>query len=238
MQVRQELMATIAQKLRRQGREITDEVARKAWMNSVEQLETHALTSRRALHSALCGGDTVTLSLACWALGQLRAEGVLNELLSLIRRNDPIAFEAAKAIRNIASQAAIKPLIGLLTSDGPIGTRTASAYALVGFHCIDVQQRLCDVLGNISEPAEIRASCAEALGDGNFEGAFDVLVLSTADLSPDVRFWSLYALGELGLPGALQTVGSHVHDDARTSTGELISAQATLVYEMLAQRQA
>lgn len=231
-------MATIVQRLRRRGHDIADEMTRTAWMNSVEQLESRALTSRRALHSALRGGDTVTLSLACWALGQLRDERVLNELLSVIERDDPIAFEAAKAIRIIGSQAAIKPLIGLLTSDCPTGTRTASAYALGGFHTIEVEQRLCDVLGNIHEPPEIRAACAEALGYGNFEGAFDVLVSSTADLSPDVRFWSLYALGELGLPGALQTVSSHLHDDARTSTGDLISAQATLVYEMLAQRQA
>jgi HEAT repeat protein len=233
MQVRQELMTTIADMLRQQGSNITDEVARKAWLNSVEQLEARNLTNNLALHAGLRASDPVTSSLSCWALGHLRDETALNELLSLIRRGDPNAFEAAKAIRNIRSHAAIKPLSDLLTSRSSSAIRSASAYALAAFHCIDVQQRLCDVLRNVSEPAEIRSACAEALGDGNFEGAFEVLVSSTADLSADVRFWSIYALGELGLPAALQTIRPHVHDYARTSTGELVSAEATLVCEML-----
>jgi HEAT repeat protein len=229
-------MIGIVQTLRRRAREIADDLSRTAWMKSVEQLESRALTSRRALHSALRDGEPVNLSLACWALGQLGDESAVSDLLSVIQRGGPIAFEAAKAIRNIGSHAAIIPLIDLLSSDGTVEARTASAYALAGFRHLAVERHLSTVLANSGEPAEIRAACAEALGDGNFEGAFDVLVSSTSDSSPDVRFWSLYALGELGLPEALQTVGSHIPDDARTSSGQLISAEASRVYEILAHR--
>jgi HEAT repeat protein len=236
MQVLEELMATILDELRDRGAEIGVRQAREAWMSSVEKLETLEMTDRDVLRMALKSGGATEVSLACWALGGLRDESAVEDLLKVLRRGDRHAFEAAKAIRVIGSLDAVNPLIEVLVSDAAVAIRTAAAYSLAGFKQAEVEAALCDVLRAEDEPAQVRAACAEAMGYGQFGGAVSALVDAARDASPDVRFWSIYALGEIGDPVALPAVSARLNDRDQVSTGELVCTEAARVREVLTQR--
>jgi HEAT repeat protein len=94
------------------------------------------------------------------------------------------------------------------------------------------------VLTDEHQSADVRAACAEALGHGHFQDALSALATATADSSPEVRYWSLYALGELGDPAALPVVTARMSDPDRTSTGESIAEEAARVHELLDERHA
>ena len=227
----------IIDQLRQQAITISDSEAREAWMKSVEGLESLRLTTKDALRRALKEprGDG---SLACWALGNLRDDDAIPDLLEVLRRGDRFSFEAAKALRTISNPRSVPALIEVLIADAPTVARQASAYVLGAFRQAEVENALRAVLTDQDQPPDVRAACAEALGYGHFRDAFPALVDATADSSPEVRYWSVYALGELGDPAALPVVALRMSDPDRTSTGASIAEEAERVCALLDERHA
>ena len=227
----------VLDQLRQRAATIGDSEARQAWLKSVEELESLRLTTKHALRQSLIrlAGD---VSLVCWALGNLRDEDAVPDLLDVLRRGDRFSFEAAKALRTIGNGRSAPALIEVLTEDAPLVARLASAYALAAFGQPEVETALSAALADEDEPPDLRAVCAEALGYGHFKGALAVLVAATADSSPEVRYWSLYALGELGDPEALPYVAARLTDAEQASTGATVAEEAKRVHELLVRRRA
>jgi HEAT repeat protein len=168
----------------------------------------------------------------------LRDDDAIDDLLDVLRRGDRFSFEAAKALRTIGNPRSAPALIEVLVADAPAVARQASAYALGMFRQAEVENALSAVLTDQRERPDVRAACAEALGHGHFQEAFSALATATTDSSPEVRYWSLYALGELGDPAALPVVAARMRDPDRTSVGDSIAEEATRVHELLIERSA
>jgi HEAT repeat protein len=232
-----EAVIMILDQLRQQAATISDSEAREAWMKSVKDMESQRLTTKDGLRHALkeLGGN---VSLACWALGNLRDDDAILDLLDVLRRGDQFSFEAAKALRTIGNPRSAPALIEVLVAEVPAVARQASAYALGIFRQAEVENALSAVLIDQHERTDVRAACAEALGHGHFRGAVSALASATTDSSPEVRYWSLYALGELGDPAALPVVAARMRDLDRTSAGDSIAEEATRVHELLVERSA
>ena len=112
------------------------------------------------------------------------------------------AIEAAKAIvklRQSACESDAASFASLLQSSTvhPM-TRVAAAYALGQIGSEVGTTALVSVLENRAESANLRGHCAEALGNLRAPSAFGTLIDTLRDDDTQVRFWSAYALGEIG----------------------------------------
>jgi HEAT repeat protein len=117
---------------------------------------------------------------------------------------------AAQALVETRGRRVRQGLERLLASHERAEVRAKAAWAL-GFHPQGPQATgsLLQTLGDRDEEADVRAHAAEALGhlaDRLGEHERDVLgalLHSLRDASPEVRFWSAFALGNLGDEAAI-----------------------------------
>lgn len=148
--------------------------------------------------------DIEVRRIACWALGQLRDKRAIKALLIAFRdENVSLRWESAKVLGIIGSKRAVRPLITSLLEAESVESRTAAAYALGFIGDKRALDPLLHVLLNHKEEAKVRGEAAEALALLRDTRAVVPLIECLKDDSPEVRFWSAYALGELGDKKAL-----------------------------------
>lgn len=119
-----------------------------------------------------------------------------------LRATEPeLVWECANAL---ATLEAVGAMLGVLTDRGqPVVRRTAAAYGLGFSHAPVAIAPLIEVLSARDEPEDLRAHAAEALGHHWAHEAFDSLMDTATDPSALVRFWSIFALGNLGDAAAI-----------------------------------
>ena len=130
-----------------------------------------------------------------------------SELIVDIQTGNEIeAFEAAKKIAcNKLSQSEIKQLLNVVNEGVGIHNKEAATYALSW-----IENRspalaiLIDILSSTQNHERIRGQAAEGIGlikpSRKFKLRIDaenILLKTLKDSSPEVRFWSCYAVGEL-----------------------------------------
>lgn len=136
---------------------------------------------------------------ACWALGQLRAKRSANALLAAFDDKDHrVSWEAAKSLGLIGSKRVIAPLIRALSQNRSSEKRAAAAYALGVLCDTRATQPLIQTLLNENERPKVRAHAAEAIGYLRDNSAVAPLITALKSRSPELRFWSVFALGEIG----------------------------------------
>lgn len=145
--------------------------------------------------------------LACWLLGQIGDKRAVGAILKAFKQqNIYISLEAAKSLGILESKRATKSLIEAMLTAGNIEKRVASAYAL-GLLC-DKRgiKPLVSILGDKDAPPQVRAQSAEALTYFNNKSrdVIKVIMLGLQDPSAEVRFWSIFALGELKVKKAIR----------------------------------
>jgi HEAT repeat protein len=154
----------------------------------------------RSLHDVLArlrDRDTnIELRRVClWAVGQLRDKSVARELLAVFDEADRTRYwEAAKSLGFIRSKRVVKPLVSLLYRSTDANTRSAVVYALGLIGDKRALTPLMEVLRNLKEESSVRAHAAEALAFLRKTEAVPPLINSLKDESPEIRFWSAYAL--------------------------------------------
>jgi HEAT repeat protein len=136
---------------------------------------------------------------ACWVLGQLRDKRDVNVLLSAFNDQDSrLSWEAAKSLAIVRSKRALRPLIITLVEAEDSNKRQAAAYAL-GWLCDKrAVEPLLKTLTQRSEDERVRSQAAESLGFLKDKRAAGPLIVALKDPSTEVRFWSAFALGQLG----------------------------------------
>jgi HEAT repeat protein len=139
----------------------------------------------------------------CWLLGQLREKRAVTALLRAFQDQDSVLmWEAAKALVELQSRRSTKPLITILMDDASANRRSAAAWALGLVGDARSLDALVHVLANEREDPDVRAHAAEALGhlaEGRKDEQIGTpLLIGLRDRSPQVRFWSAFALGSLG----------------------------------------
>ena len=171
----------------------------------VELLLSTGVKSRDSLLIVLKdkqGGDDIRLA-ACRILGHLRDEKAISDLLvALDEQNPQLTWEAAKSLILISSSEATQEVINILFAGKDPHNRVAAAYVLGLSGDSRAVEPLIQVVGGTDLP-EVRSHAAEALGNLADDKATDFLINALEDNSAEVRFWSAFALGEIGNPKAI-----------------------------------
>jgi HEAT repeat protein len=154
--------------------------------------------------------DIEIRSSAVWLLGRLKKLGrfknneALHPLLAVLGDpNESLRRDAAQALGVLRDRRATAALIHAMLRDPDSMARQLAAQSLGDLGSPKAIRALRGVLTDRSQEPSLRGATAEALG-GSF--AFDStaeLIAGLRDRSPEVRFWSAYALGFMRVESAL-----------------------------------
>jgi HEAT repeat protein len=148
-------------------------------------------------------------------------------LKALVESEDEAEIiEAAQALSQTHGRVVRRGLERVLASHDSPRARAQAAWAL-GFHPQGSQavDALLRTLGDRHEDADVRAHAAEALGhlaDRLGDRGSDVLAAllhALTDASADIRFWSAFALGNLGHEAAIPALQRLAARDSRSVEG-------------------
>jgi HEAT repeat protein len=134
-------------------------------------------------------------------------------------RNQPDAFEAAKAVWEDSDKRLEGPLILTLKNGRRPFNRAAAAYAMQAVTTPRTIRALESVVQSKSEHPRVRADAAEALAHGHRKKSHAVLLTALGDSSKDVRFWCAFALGEMAEKRAIPSLKRLVASDKRIVKG-------------------
>ncbi|OGX05565.1 MAG: hypothetical protein A3G87_00345 [Omnitrophica bacterium RIFCSPLOWO2_12_FULL_50_11] len=145
---------------------------------------------------------------ACWVLAQLKEKRNAKYLLKVLKDGDSKWWmEAGSALATLANRETLKPLLHTFLNGAHTKQRTAAAYALSSLPWdYRLHRGFIEVLKNSEDSPMVRAQVAETLGSlyrfsqrssRFYTEAVSVLIESLRDKSPEVRFWSAYALGSM-----------------------------------------
>jgi HEAT repeat protein len=154
-------------------------------------------------------------ALGAWLIGLTQESSLVSRLEQVARSAPPeeALWEIAKALC-ILKQGG--PLFRELLSNAQNAvTRRVAAYALGCLRDSSAVEDLCRTLSRKEETTEVRGQAAEALGYLALESALGSLIEAAQDPLPEVRFWSVFALGQIGAPEAEPVLRALAdHDDA------------------------
>ncbi|MBZ0111740.1 MAG: HEAT repeat domain-containing protein [Thermoanaerobaculia bacterium] len=136
--------------------------------------------------------------LAAWLTGLVREQALTPVLESVVvtTTNIEVLWEVAKALCRLEADPAV--FRQLLESDSSVEHRKAAAFALGSLEDNSAVRLLIKILASEEEDAGLRAQVAEALGYLRNSMALYTLMAAAVEAPPEVRFWSVFALGTLG----------------------------------------
>ena len=138
-------------------------------------------------------------SIACWMLGRIGNKRALEPLLRVFLSGAAgFTWDAATSIGILNGGRAVQPLVRCLRHASEVDKRAAAAYAL---RCLADKRALKALLESLSDQSEhpkVRGEAAEALASLRDRSAVSPLLFALDDASTEVRFWSAFALGQLG----------------------------------------
>ncbi|MCU0498527.1 MAG: HEAT repeat domain-containing protein [Anaerolineae bacterium] len=177
-------------------------------------------------------------SIACWLVARV---GDVDSLPMLFLACDDAsirvrqaAVQALSTMAVVVERRILDTTTRLLLSDNSHEVRTASAYALSMLAHQDSLDPLLDVLTNTNENSGVRGMAAEALISLKDRSAIPSLIFSLSDESPEVRFWSSFALGQLGAEEALPELERLAKEDHEEVLGwHKVSQEAADAIEII-----
>ncbi|MCY0994196.1 HEAT repeat domain-containing protein [Nannocystis sp. ILAH1] len=146
------------------------------------------------------GEHEVTLrEIACAYLASLGDRRALPTLARcLVAESDQLRCEAARCLGNLGDADAIAPLVQCLESDPDSYVRMYAAHALGVLADERAFEALRAALHRSDEAPHVRGMAAESLACLFDRRAIDELLLVLDDPSAEVRYWAVFALGQLG----------------------------------------
>lgn len=153
---------------------------------------------------------------ACWLAARIGDEDSISALE--IASNDQSSIVRRQAIQALGELGFATPQVVLilkraLFKDDDVEVRKMAAYSLGMLASDDGLNSLIDTLGNKSENPGVRGMAAEALISFRNPSTIPLLITCLADEAPEVRFWSAFALGQLGAGEALSELQRLVEED-------------------------
>jgi len=171
-------------------------------------LQDHGIVSFNSLNHAVNDPSLpapVRLA-ACWALGRVGGSQASGSLLRALKEGDPpISFEAAKSLIALGDKRTVHLIASRMTTGVKVHNRAAAAYALGFLGQRSDSKSLLQILESDDTP-EVRAHAAEALGHLGSKRSVKHLIRALKDNAPEVRFWSVFALGEIRDSSALPSL--------------------------------
>jgi HEAT repeat protein len=149
-------------------------------------------------------------SSAVWLLGRLKKLGpfknneALHPLLTVLGDpNESLRRDAAQALGVLGDRRAAAKLIQAMLGDPNSIVRQLAAQSLGALGSPKAIRALRGVLTDQSQDPSLRGATAEALGASFAFDSTPELIVRLRDRSPEVRFWSAYALGFMRAESAL-----------------------------------
>ncbi len=105
-------------------------------------------------------------------------------------------WEAAKQLESLAAEIVLS-LIRLLENAECADTRAAAAHVLGLGRYASARTSLEQVLRNVEEEASVRGHAAEVLAYIQNKESVDVLLNQLGDADPGVKYWCIFALGQI-----------------------------------------
>lgn len=142
-------------------------------------------------------------------------------------------WEAAKDLQSLVLDISLV-LLRRLRDSAKTDTRAAAAYVLGFGHFASARIPLEDVLDDANEDSFVRGHAAEALAYIGDRESAKVLLKQMEDTDPGVRYWCIFALGQIrderALPALRRVVeatedehydGHSLQDEARDAIAEI-----------------
>jgi HEAT repeat protein len=160
--------------------------------------------------------------IAYWLIGKFRSKQSLPGLILGSEDSiESIRRQTADALQYFEPEEAL-PLLLKLLSDENSDVRKASAHSLGLLGSAAAQPMLLTMAENQAEETEVRGMAIEALGNLGDVTSLPILLRLLDDPSPDIRFWAVFALGELGDARAISYLESiSLHDKTMTKFGAI-----------------
>lgn len=177
--------------------------------------DTEKITNLGELYETLSnnGSSNRARAAACWLVGWLGLTEARGSLFSRLENDadSDVVWEAARALSNLPGTA--RRIEALLQTSNEPERMTAMVWALGNIGERRSVSPLIRILQDTSANPRLRGHAAEALGSCGDRAASQVLIEGLADAAPEVRFWSAFALGELGEERALPDLESLAESD-------------------------
>jgi HEAT repeat protein len=176
---------------------------------------------------------------ACWIAGQLGNKKLTKALLSLFNESSTkLVWQAAQSLRCLQSKKALSPLLNILRQNENFEKRQAAVYALGALPDTTAIQALMETLIDKNENAKVRGQAAETLafiGKG-WPQVISSLLSVLQDEEVEVRFWSLYTLGQLGSLEIIPPIEKLIDDETILSDWGSVSSEASSAIEQIKSR--
>ena len=208
---------------------------------AAERLVAAGARTVQGLVSALMHGDAGLRYDACDAIGYLGRKRLASNLVDILAcrsESRELRSTAAWSLGVLKSRASVPRLIAVLSAGSDPAAREYAAYALGWIRDRRGLAPLLTVLRQPSAPPAVRAQAAHSvvlLGD---HAAVPALVDCLGDSHPEVRFFSVYALGELPEAATVAALRPLARDDHDEVPGwGSIATEAKRVIRALRRRQ-
>lgn len=157
---------------------------------------------------------------ACWLLARIGHESsahVLTELFDSRERGLRIA--SVRYFAELRGSGFENQIISILKNDSDPEVRFAAAYALGLLGLDGAIAPLLEVARNQLERPSVRGGAIEALADIRNKEVLKPLIMLLSDPVPEVRFWAVFALGQLGEKSAIPALEKLKATDSSTVPG-------------------
>lgn len=158
---------------------------------------------------------------AARVLGILRDRRTVPVLCRLLPdETDEAWWSIAASVEQMRDARAAPALLRLMRHASSHKTRGRAASILRSLpRSAEIVQALIEVLQDQQEHPYVRGNAAESLGIRDNQAAFEALIVGLKDASPEVRFWSAFALSSVGNPQALPALEAAAAQDTAVVPG-------------------
>jgi HEAT repeat protein len=208
------VIANWTEDLKRRAQALPAETSTAA-LAALGQLVAEGVSSSKFLEDLLLDSNAKEelRSKGAWLSGVLLETPLIGTLEALVREETPksLLWEASKAL--VAMDCRQQVFVDLLLHGKDSEARRVAAFALGSLREKSAAPTLIAIVSSQNEPANLRGQAAEALGYIGDKESVVALLGATQDSDPSVRFWAVFALGEIGDPQARGTLEKLAESD-------------------------
>jgi HEAT repeat protein len=191
-----------------------------AGVTTLEQLEAQLNDPRT---------DPNLLGAACHLASRLKELKLAPALASVFRRSSDaqVVWEAAKALAALNEPQSLRAVLPSLAADEDEVRQAAAAWTMSVARHRPAIPGLLALLTNADLTPRVRGHAAEALGLLDAREAAASLIAALSDSSPEVRYWSVFALATLQASVAREAIERMAEeDDGETENGKRVADEA------------
>ena len=200
------------------------ENVRERFDEDIQLIYTNHIESHESLLHAINDSSFSTRirEIACWLAARVGDEDSVPAFQTAA--NDKSAIIRRQALQALGELGVTSPKVLIilkhaLFNDDDVEVRKTAAYSLGLLASEDSLNSLTEVLNNKNEDPTVRGMVAESLIGFRNPSTITLLIACLADEASEVRFWSAFALGQLGAVEALPELQRLASEDHAEISG-------------------